>query len=507
MTALNFWIMVLTLTAVFVLARRMQGAIAGWWALMAAASSGVILQTGTDARIDGFLALFSVLAAIAMLQWLVTRRRDALFLAAMALGVALATKYSALILAAIWLLLPLTIWAVGQLKGALRSRGVDARTRANTLERFNHARWAGAAGFLLLLLAPAGYWYGASWIATGNPIYPHNGGPVVAFDGLASQLLQPASEALAARLLSGGGNQPPAQSNPEAQGEPPTLLHLPDLYLNPSRHGRTPGQTLSPLLLLFAFLPLVSKSPQTLVLAAVGLAGFTAIGAQAYLMRYALPVYPLLAVGAGVVLQRSGALRFGALATSLATIATVLSLVWLMSVQWYVLNDRDFSGWVGGTKDRLTWLAEVGYDGARALPISLLELREDQNLAIDGRSNDTKVLFVGESKIHLIPFPAVADMGRDGRTWLRYLVRAEGSLDDAYRLAWNEGIRFLVFNQAYFQWVRQNIEHQPALALAELSLQRLIDNDLLVPWMEHKGLIWFQLRQPSPQTPTRSPTG
>ena len=87
----------------------------------------------------------------------------------------------------------------------------------------------------------------------------------------------------------------------DTDDEPPNLLDPVSIYLEPRVHSRKLYQTLSPLLLIFLFFPLMWRDKKLMILSSSVLLVYVAIGRQTYLLRYVLLVIPLMAVVAGVV--------------------------------------------------------------------------------------------------------------------------------------------------------------------------------------------------------------
>ena len=129
---------------VFRVGRDEGGEAAGWTAAALLAAQPLFLELVAEPHCDGALALFHLLACLALWRWSKEGGRGLLAAAGLCSGLAIATKLQGLALAGalfVWLLL-------------------DSRRRA------------GAALFALCSALPAAPWLLKTWLATGNPVWP-----------------------------------------------------------------------------------------------------------------------------------------------------------------------------------------------------------------------------------------------------------------------------------------------------------------------------------------------
>ncbi len=129
---------------VFLLGKEEGGAAAGWSAAALLAAQPVFLEVAAEPHSDGALALFHLLACLAVWRWSKQGGKGLLAAAGLCSGLAAACKLTGLALCAAlfgWLLL-------------------DSRRRV------------GALRFALWAALPAAPWYLKTWLTAGNPVWP-----------------------------------------------------------------------------------------------------------------------------------------------------------------------------------------------------------------------------------------------------------------------------------------------------------------------------------------------
>lgn len=256
----------LLVLATFAVARRHVGDRAGWMAAGILLGVPVFPVWASLAYADMAWALYEVLAIAAYLEWRRDRRRAWLVVSAAMLGWAMGSKYPALAL------LPILCFAILFDRA---SGSPQARLRSTAL-------FAGAA---VLVAAP---WYLKNLLLGGNPIYPFVFGSM---DWPPERL-----QMLMAYLQSFGTGR--------SVGD---YLLLPvSLFLRRDAFGTFMSRIdiPSPLFLLALALPSVRRaSPIVGALGWISLVRFAAWAAGSQQTRFLLPLYPVLAVLAGAVLE------------------------------------------------------------------------------------------------------------------------------------------------------------------------------------------------------------
>lgn len=143
---MHFWIGVLLVASVVVLARRHVSKEAAPMAAIAVAGMPIVMWEATTAYVDLATALYTVVALHLLLNYLDTRDRSQLAACACAAGFAASTKMIGLALVPM-----LTAWLIAA--GGKRQLGR-------------------AAGFCAMAAAVCLPWYMKSFMYTGNPVYP-----------------------------------------------------------------------------------------------------------------------------------------------------------------------------------------------------------------------------------------------------------------------------------------------------------------------------------------------
>lgn len=470
---LNFLALLITVVAAGIFARKYWGPWAGYWSAAICISCGLVLQLGIDARIDGFLALFVTVSAYCVMLVFSGGRFSlaGLFVIAMLMGNAAGVKYLAVF--------PLAIMAVIVLIGSTYQI-VSWKKRLKSMTVAT-----------LLFASPAMYWYGTNMLTTGDPFYPLMHGRLVNFNNGSPEYLRNKSNDLHTRNAINEDYLMPNSIRfaKVADAIPPNLLDPVSIYLEPRIHSRKLYQTLSPLLIIFLFFPLLWRDKKLMVLSGSVLLVYVAIGQQTYLLRYVLLIIPLMAVVAGAVIARytPGWKRVGP-----ALIAS-LSLIFLTIYQMNFISTKYLAEWFSGDVNRLEWLARVGYDAATSMPRAILEIRDlTANKKV---AEPKKVLFVGEAKTHLFPYPAIIDTSRTGQPWMRYLIAADGDLNKVYEILRRDEVQWVCVNMDYFNWVAGNTSVN--IELLKFTLQSFFKFSQIYtqPILSHDGLQFYRLKQ------------
>jgi len=140
-----------SLGLVFILGRRAGGVRMGWWGVVLWAAVPSAVEWAAWAYNDLAVVAFVLLAVWAVQRWQVERRRCWLLLAGLGWGLATATKYTASLVAVLWV--ALIIW-LDITQGRWRSLWADLGV---------------LVGSAVLAFAP---WAVKNTLVTGNPIYP-----------------------------------------------------------------------------------------------------------------------------------------------------------------------------------------------------------------------------------------------------------------------------------------------------------------------------------------------
>lgn len=129
---------------VYLAGREEGGPAAGWTAAALLAAQPVFLEVAGEPHCDAMLALFHLLACLALWRWSKEGGRGLLAAAGLCCGLAAASKLQGLALGG-----ALLAWLL-----------IDPRRRP------------GAAAFVFWAALPAAPWYLKTWLAAGNPLWP-----------------------------------------------------------------------------------------------------------------------------------------------------------------------------------------------------------------------------------------------------------------------------------------------------------------------------------------------
>lgn len=436
-----------TMAGAGITARRFWGWPAGLWAAAVVVGTTIVWELGLDARVDGILAFFVLAGSYAFLLWWSDGRlRSALLWGGMAFGLALGVKFSAVA----YLVVPAGGVALALARDPARRDGSGLRAVA-----------LAAA----LVVVPSGYWYVRNAVILGDPVYPvlsglkyhDDAGRLRAFEPKLGEMVAglPPDEELArdpllARFFD-------AVENP-GDAEPRHMLNVADVLLRPERyHRRKVGHTAGFFLLALVLLPLVERRSRGWWVLALGVVPYLVLGSRFYLLRYALPSLPLMAVGAGAVLGRvRHPLLVAGLAALLVTVDVVGFEPWrgrrfppappdrgLLAerVKWEAQQPLAY---ISGAEGRFEWLGRAGYHGITTVIPVVMYI---DGGVLQGRiaANDT-VLMVAEGKGNLLLTDYLPD-GRDwGYRWLAELARHDGDLEALHTSLRRRGIRFVLVN-------------------------------------------------------------
>ena len=348
-TLLHFATLPLTAMVVFALTRRYAAAASPWLAVALFVTTPTILWEATTPYVDLAFALHVVVMVLALLRYRETARRQWLILAALELGLALATKHVGLIV--------LAIACAGTLVLALRDgRGTSMALRG--------AVTLGAVSLLVPLP-----WYLRAWILTGDPVFPE----LFSIFGASSDRWDEQARAGLQRFFAGFGRSR-------------TLLHQATLPWDMTMHAERYGGTLGPLFL--ALVPLAAlrgSAPNGVVPATTSPSGlgvlalfsavymmFWASPIASFQMRWLLAATPALSVLAAAGFARASACVAGVSPRAVQTLVAALAVLLVLNLPPFTpLHEHERRNWEDGTG----WLTHT----VHAMPLVVVgaESRDD----------------------------------------------------------------------------------------------------------------------------------
>jgi 4-amino-4-deoxy-L-arabinose transferase-like glycosyltransferase len=336
-TLLHFACLMLTALVVFLTVRRFAPSASPWFAAALFVTVPTVMWEASTAYIDLALALHTSLALYALLRFMEKSELQWLLLAALNLGLAVASKHLGLALAGLAVLI---------LAGGLKKQGCGWK------EALLPAVFLGG-----LALLPALPWYLRAYAASGNPFFPELfwlfGAPPERWDAQTQAGLQ--------AFLDGFGR-------PLSLGSLLTLPWHMTVYAA-AYHG-----SLGPLfLILLPGLLLIRRAgPLTwLALFALGFLLFWASPFSSLQMRFVVPLTPVLAVLAASAFARlQAAIRLAmGRKSQVAAAGLVGVLLFLNLPPFTALHERDrtgWDGWINSVLHGVEWGVVVGGESRQA---------------------------------------------------------------------------------------------------------------------------------------------
>lgn len=300
---------------VYELTRRCAPRAPAWLAVALFTTVPLIQWEASTAYVDLATALYVTLMVYSLLRYVEARHSQWLVLAALSLGLALATKHLALVV------VPLACGGL-VLRLWLEHRRLETALRP-------------AIAFAVIALVLPLPWYVRSWLASGNPVFPE----LFHLFGALPERWDNASEGgLEAYFARFGRPRTPW-----------TVLTLPwDLTMHAARYGGALGP------FFLGLVPLVACGRQRRALwwVAAFVAGYGALWASplaSFQIRWLIPIVPALAVLAAAGFSRvTGLARLaGGPRVALALAAGCAFLLLLNLPFFTTVHERDRSGWRG----------------------------------------------------------------------------------------------------------------------------------------------------------------
>ena len=482
---LNFVMTACLPLAVFAFGRHLWSNSVGLWSALICLATNILWELAVDSRIDSILSFYATVACFAFLLW----RKDEsprgwLVVAAMALGMAIGTKITALVL-----LVPLGLGALVCSFGRMRRKV--------------------PVGASLLMVAaivvscPSGVWFVRNVLDLGDPVYPFMG-QLVYKDGTGETVpFRPAFEELVANTMGPEKlsrlrgfqtfgvevNDAPKPAQERSRfgvwasitqsfvSDPPPPEGAP--------HARKPFHWICPLLILSLALPFVRSGRSAMWL--YGTVWFSAmvLGSRSHLLRYLILIMPLMATCVGVMLSRLKRTPIIALLVSLVA----SQALWCSAAEWGKLRATNPGPLLLGKESRLSWLEGVGYNGVQ----NVVSMSRDINTRIaDGRmSADARVFMLGESKGLEFECDYLPDTSRDGFRWLVEIIRANGDVASLAASFSERGITHILVDGSLYHWALTNTNvARDQLAYTLNFLFRFLLEYGEEPWSQHGQTIY-----------------
>lgn len=467
----NFILAAALILFIYILAAEIWNRRAALWAAVICGGLNILWEVALTPRIDSIQAFFTVAACGAFLYWVKHKEKTELVIfSGMMLGVTLGIKYTALFPAAV-----VGVGAAGLSLWVFRKRLKQAVVLILL--------------FSLVMVIPSGWWYARNFVLLGDPLYPYFSGPLYfSQDGELQEFLPDLQELI---------KDMPSASEIENMGkkydipflfrktpfpEPPhNLLSLWDVILHPGQYQRDDYHEINLLLLLFFLLPVFSRKRESWWLFGIALTVFIIIGSQSYILRYALPVLPLLALGAGVSIS---GIRYRAVLTVFILIAGV-SIGRFIYLEYDQLSRVHAFSYLSGRVNEIEWLKNTGYNRIKGMPETLEYINGQIEKGII--SPNDGIFMVGESKGHLLTCRYFPDSSRWTIQWLEELIKFKTDYEKIYRSFKSRDINYILFNAGYAQGVAENYAwRREPLVFGIYHLLRFMEKYTVITFSENR---------------------
>jgi len=489
----NFLGVGLALLAAGCLAGRLGGGRVAGWTLLLCATAHVLWQLGVDPRVDAFLSIFVAAAVLGLCIWLEDREEpSALFLMALSINAAIGSKYTGLFIGLAIAGVALLLIAAEQIRGR-RPWGVEK-----------------LALIAVLLVLPNGIWYASNAALHGDPLFPMLRGDYYESPERPGERIPTgaALEPALARLAPDSVERRRSLSLRQRfeSKEPDNLFNLYDLLQRPDAYAVKSNHFASPLLFLFLALPFaLPREPRRRAgcwcIYSIGLGCYVALASQTNLLRYVLPLLPLFAVGAAIVIAHFRSRLWHALILffALGLLAThhVAEVEKLARLQPGIYLENDAK--------RIPWLKQAGYNQTTSMPIVIERINAE--IAAGRMSAEDVILMVGEGKGRLLDCHYLPDLSWFMQRWVVELVLADHRPEEVLRSLRAQGVSHILYNKSYFVWV---LSHTATpvdnIAYAMVQLERFLrEHSELVIEAGGMGLFRLDSAPHAPHAPSAPP--
>ena len=450
----NFLAYLATLSLVFGWSKRRYGTLAAWFSLGTLASISILSELAMEPRIDGFLALFTGVTLVITADYIEKpENKDLLALIALSLGAGLAVKYTVLI--------PTAVVAI-------------AITIRATISR--HFPIKSIIIAVLLLSAPSAFWYARNYIQLNDPVYPflnQRKYPDATGKGLDYPI-----KIETQRFLDSLDSTHPINlyyteqiDQNERPNVPTNALDIFSVIFHASDYTRKSNLTISPLLIFFLGLPLIRRRPLDWCLWLTALSGYFVLGTQTYLIRYLVPIFPAMAIGAGAVLAYPAKNRY--LITTF--IAAIIGLTGINSIRsWQRLYDTDAMSLLSGAITESVWLQEIGYNNSRELLPAIDKLNIlTQNKTI---TSQDILLMVGEGKGDRLLMKYIPDGSWNGHLWQYLWLLSGDNEEQLLGILKQMKVTYIMYNPTLYQWVMRSTDTNiKSIAFTHITITKFME--------------------------------
>lgn len=433
----NFLSSLLVILAVYSLTAKFWNKKAALWAAVICTAVNLLWEVALTPRIDSFQSLYFLLAVYSFLLWIQNKNKmSIIIITGMTLGISLGIKYSSIIL--LILLFPFILFT--------------------SLKKYKNNKKIITVSLLICTLTcaiPSGFWYSRNIITTGNPVYPlltgrlspNNKGKRVCIDSFldSQDHKMPSDRNIKTELEYLYESNPIFKESLEVKN-PKNIFNLPNILINPDKYQRNPYHEINIFLLAFILLPLFSRKKELIWLYGISIIFYVIIGSRTRLIRYALPVFPLFSIGAGIIISH---VRSKILIIALSA-ALCLNLLYFNYFEWREALYMQPKDYIFKEKSRIDWLTEVGYN-LRLIdtPHFIKYINDMVDKGIMNRKD--KIFMVGECKGNLLKCKYLPDHGGYPYRWLGELIETNIQYQKIKTNFREKNISYIALNKAFFK--------------------------------------------------------
>jgi len=462
----NFLTSIFIIFTVYSLTLMLWNRKAAIWAALICTAVNLLWEVSLTPRIDTFLTFYFLLACYAFLFWIPRKEKSGLLIiTGMMLGITMGIKFTAVFFVII----------------------IFSSIMVLTFKEFKKNCKLILTSLILSALAiaiPSGWWYVRNAAALGDPIYPllsgrffyDNNGNKINFDSTLDELLKkmpPEKETYAA--MEYFYETPLSYKEATQTKKYHHLFNIWDILTNPEKYQRNPYHEINIFLLLFFLLPFFSRKKQLLWLYGISLALYIIIGSQTYLVRYALPVFPLFSIGAGIVISR---VRSKALFIVLS-MGLCFNLFYFSYFEWLKVSYMQPAAYLCQEKSRVEWLTEIGYNlKLQDTPLFIKYVNEKIDNGYMGK--DDILFMIGENKGNLLKCNYLPDPGQLPVRWLEELMKAKTNYQQIIDNFRKRKIEYIVVNKAFFQVMLKEPKNRQPITYGLYHLSRFLKKHTVI---------------------------
>jgi len=433
---LNFIFAIFTIIAVYCTSTHFWTRKIGFLAVLICIAVNLLWEVALTPRIDVFLTFFFVLSIFSFLLWIKNKEKTGfLICVGLFLGITMGIKYTAAFFALVLFPTIVFIFFFNKKKQKLSIMPLVL--------------------LVITLTLPSVYWYGRNYFNLGDPIYPFiSGFSVVDYEGnnydfmLSQKKIESVPNQSSVKKLQLNGHNLDflyyEQIYPEYSG---TLFNLYDILVNPERHQRKPFHEINIFIFLMILLPFFLRKKIELYLFGITLVSYIIIASQTFLLRYALPLFPLFSIGSALLISHIKSKKI----VNIIIVLICINFFSFSMLEWQKLSKMKPINYIFGKSNRIEWLLEVGYN-SKLFETPLLIKHINTNLTKGHLNGSIKFFMIGECKGYLMEYDYLPDNpSYPSNRWLAELILSNSNHNTLKKNLIKQNITHLIYNESFFQ--------------------------------------------------------